>query len=25
VPPFDETRVYVERVATLRKRYGEAR
>ena len=24
VPPFDETRVYVERVATLRKRYGEA-
>jgi soluble lytic murein transglycosylase-like protein len=22
VPPFDETRVYVERVATLRKRYG---
>lgn len=25
VPPFDETRVYVERVATLRKRYSEAR
>jgi len=25
VPPFDETRVYVERVATLRKRYGETR
>jgi soluble lytic murein transglycosylase-like protein len=25
VPPFDETRVYVERVATLRRRYGEAR
>jgi len=25
VPPFDETRVYVERVATLRKRYGEAK
>ena len=25
VPPFDETRVYVERVTTLRKRYGEAR
>ncbi|MFT3793042.1 MAG: lytic transglycosylase domain-containing protein [Rudaea sp.] len=25
VPPFDETRVYVDRVATLRKRYGEAR
>ena len=25
VPPFDETRVYVERVATLRKRYGDAR
>lgn len=25
VPPFDETRVYVERVATLRKRYGQAR
>lgn len=24
VPPFDETRLYVERVATLRKRYGEA-
>lgn len=24
VPPFDETRVYVERVATLRKRYGAA-
>lgn len=23
IPPFDETRVYVERVATLRKRYGE--
>ena len=25
VPPFDETRVYVERVETLRKRYGDAR
>jgi hypothetical protein len=25
VPPFDETRVYVERVATLRKRYSDAR
>lgn len=25
IPPFDETRVYVERVATLRKRYGEAK
>ena len=24
IPPFDETRVYVERVATLRKRYGDA-
>jgi soluble lytic murein transglycosylase-like protein len=23
IPPFDETRVYVERVATLRRRYGE--
>lgn len=23
IPPFDETRFYVERVATLRKRYGE--
>jgi len=25
VPPFDETKVYVERVATLRKRYSEAK
>ncbi len=24
IPPFDETRIYVERVATLRKRYGAA-
>ncbi|HET6554251.1 MAG TPA: lytic transglycosylase domain-containing protein [Dyella sp.] len=24
VPPYDETRVYVERVGTLRKRYGQA-